>query len=195
MKKKIAVFLDRDGTIIKEVNNLRSLSQLRLIPGAAKGIKTLNNLGVLVIIITNQPVIARGWIKPKDLNHIHNVLLKRLSKKGAKIDAIYYCPHHPEANLKKYRKKCSCRKPNIGLIKKAAKDFPINFKKSFFIGDGTRDILTGKNARLKTILVKTGRHPPTTQKGENGISNISPDFEAKNLLEVSKIIKKLCKPH
>lgn len=185
MKKKIAVFLDRDGVINREVDNLSKIEQLRLLPKSAEAVKIFNNLGILVIIITNQPVIARGWITSKELEEIHRVLLKRLSEKGAKIDAIYYCPHHPNANLKKYRQNCSCRKPKIGLIEKAAKDFPINLKKSIFIGDSTRDILTGKNAGLDTILVKTGF------KGEDGIFDIKPDFEAKNLLEAVKIVKKI----
>lgn len=180
---KRAVFLDRDGVIIKEVDNLRRVSQLRLIPGAAKAIQALNKMGVLVIIITNQPVVARGWITEKELAHIHSILLKRLAKKGAKIDALYYCPHHPEANLKKYRQKCFCRKPNIGLIKKAIKDFSISIKKSFIIGDQTRDILTGKNAGLKTILIKTG------YGGRDGKFNVKPDFEAKNLIKAIEIVK------
>lgn len=184
---KRAVFLDRDGVIIKEVDNLREVSQLRLIPGAVKAIQTLNKMGVLVVIITNQPVVARGWINEKELKYIHQVLLKRLAKKGAKIDAVYYCPHHPEANLKKYRKKCSCRKPNIGLVKKAIKDFSISIKKSFFIGDQTRDILTGKNAGLKTILIKTG------YGGRDGKFNVKADFEAKNLIKAIEIVKNYAK--
>ncbi len=179
-----AVFLDRDGTINKEVNLLRNLKQLKILPKAAEAIRKINQLGFLVVVITNQAVVARGWLTEKGVDEIHAVLIKRLAKKGAKIDAIYYCPHHPEANFKKYRVKCRCRKPNLGMILKAAKKFKINFKKSFMVGDHTRDILTGHRASLKTILVKTG------YAGKDGYHDIKPDFTAKNLFEAVKIIKR-----
>lgn len=182
-----AVFLDRDGTINKEVDVLRDLKQLKILPKAGEAIKAINRLGFLTIIITNQPVIARGWINEKELDRIHAVLIKRLAKKGAKIDAIYYCPHHPNANLKKYRVKCRCRKPNLGMILQAARKFNIDFKKSFMVGDHTRDILTGKKAKLKTILVKTG------YAGKDNYYNVNPDFTVKNLFEAVKIIKKYAK--
>lgn len=180
-----AVFLDRDGVINREVDVLRNLKQLRLLPGAAQAIRQLNKLGFLIIVVTNQPVIARGWLTEKEVGAIHNVLIKRLAQKGAGIDAIYYCPHHPNANLKEYRCNCRCRKPNIGLIKKAVKKFKINVKISFMIGDSTRDILAGKRAGLKTILVETG------YAGKDGKYDVKPDFRIKNLSEAIKIIKKI----
>lgn len=179
-----AVFLDRDGTINKEVDVLRDLKQFKILPRAAEAIKKINQLGFLAIVITNQAVVARGWLTEKEIDHIHAVLIKRLSRKGAKLDAIYYCPHHPKANLKKYRVKCRCRKPNFGMILKAAKKFKINLEKSFMIGDHTRDILTGHRAGLKTILVKTG------YAGKDGHHNVKPDFTAKNLFEAVKIIER-----
>ena len=181
MKK--AVFLDRDGTIIQEKDNLKNVRQLKLLPGAAQAIKTLNKTGFLVIIITNQPVVARGWITENHLKKIHDILLERLQKSGASVDGVYYCPHHPEANLKKYRKKCNCRKPNIGLIKKAARKFSVSLKGSFIVGDSTRDILAGNRAGLKAILVKTG------YAGKDGKYKAKPDFIVKNLKEAVKIIK------
>lgn len=179
-----AVFLDRDGVINREVDVLRNLKQLRLLSGVARAIRELNKLGFLIIVVTNQPVIARGWLTEEEVDAIHNVLIKRLVQKGARIDAIYYCPHHPNANLKKYRRRCQCRKPNIGLIKKAVEKFEINVKISFMIGDSTGDILTGKRAGLQTILVETG------YAGKDGKYNVKPDFVIKNLSEAIKIIKK-----
>ncbi|MEK7181170.1 MAG: HAD-IIIA family hydrolase [Patescibacteria group bacterium] len=180
-----AVFLDRDGTINKEVDILRDLKQLKILPRAAEAIKKINQLGYLAIIITNQPVIARGWLTEKEVDHIHAVLINRLAKKGAKIDAVYYCPHHPNANLKKYRVKCRCRKPDIGMIRKAVKDFKINIKNSFLIGDTLKwDIKAGQKAGLKTILVKT------SYAGKDNYYDIKPDFVVKNLFEAVKIIKK-----
>lgn len=182
MKRK-AVFLDRDGTINVEVDNMRGVEQLRILPYVSDAIKKLNKLGFLVIVVTNQPVIARGWASEKEVEKIHEVLLKRLGKRGAKLDAIYYCPHHPDANLKKYRLRCRCRKPNIGMLVKAIKQYNISKKGSWMIGDNTRDILTGRKAGLKTILVKTG------YAGKDGRYDVKPDFIAKNLSAAVKIIK------
>lgn len=179
-----AVFLDRDGVINREVDNLKSLNQLRLLPQAASAIKKINKRGFLVIIITNQPVVARGWITENELQAIHQVLLSRLAKKGAKIDAIYYCPHHPNANVLIYRKVCADRKPGVGLVKKAAEKFKISLKNSFFIGDSTRDIQTAKNAGLKSILVKTGFG------GKDKKYQVIPDFMADNLPEAVLYILK-----
>lgn len=187
LRTQKAVFIDRDGTINKEVDVLRDLKQLKVLPKTGEAIKELNRLGFLVIVITNQAVVARGWLTEEEIDHIHGVLIERLSKKGAKIDAIYYCPHHPEANLKKYRVKCLCRKPNPGMILKAASEFDINFRKSFMVGDNTKDILAGKKVKVKTILVETG------YGGKDGNHNAKPDFTAKNLFEAVKIIKRLSK--
>lgn len=182
-----AVFLDRDGVINREVDVLRSVKQLKLLPGAARAVEKINKSGFLAVIITNQPVIARGWLTEKEVDAIHAVLIKRLGTKNAKIDGIYYCPHHPNANLKKYRLKCSCRKPGTGLIKKAAKELNINLKKSFMVGDRTPDILAGKRAGLTTILVKTG------YAGKDGKHKVAPDFTADNLMGAANIIKKIAK--
>lgn len=183
MKQK-AVFLDRDGTIIKEVDLLRNISQLRLLPNAGKAIKKINLLGYLVIIITNQPVIARGWVTEQDIDYAHFVLLERLKRAGARVQGVYYCPHHPNANLKKYRIRCACRKPNIGMIKKAFRIFNIDPKKSFIVGDRTEDMLAGKRAGLKSILVKTG------YGGRDKKYPVAADFQAKNLYRAADIIKK-----
>lgn len=182
-----AVFLDRDGVINREVDVLRNIKQLKLLPGAARAVEKINKLGFLAIIITNQPVIARGWLTEKEVDEVHAVLIKRLGQKNAKIDAIYYCPHHPNANLKKYRIKCSCRKPGTGLIKKAVKELKINLKESFMVGDRTADILAGKRVGLKTILVKTG------YAGKDGKHKVKPDFTAINLLKAADVIKKNAK--
>src|SRR5207245_801321 len=108
-----AVFIDRDGTTNVEVDNLRYVSQLEILPGVAEGIRKLRAMGYLIVVITNQPVVARGWITERELQEIHAELLKRLQNEKAKIDKIYYCPHHPNGNLEKYRKVCLCRKPEL----------------------------------------------------------------------------------
>lgn len=155
--KQKAVFLDRDGTINKYVGFLRSPEEFELIDGVAETIKKLNDMGYLVIVITNQPVIARGEVTVDGLNTIHNKMETKLGEKGAYVDAIYYCPHHPhkgyEGEVKELKIDCDCRKPKPGLILQAAKDFNIDLENSWMIGDSEIDVLAGKNAGCKTALV------------------------------------------
>lgn len=180
-----AVFLDRDGTINREVDVLRDLRQLRLLPGAAHAIRRLNRLGLRVIVITNQPVIARGWQDEAGVEEIHRVLSGRLLRRGARLDAIYYCPHHPHADRKEYRVRCRCRKPGTALIARAARDFGIDLSRSFLAGDSTGDILAGKRAGLTTLLVDTGHG------GRDGKHVASPDYRVRNLREAARIIASL----
>lgn len=155
--KQKAIFLDRDGTINKYIGFLRKPEEFELIPGVANTIKQLNDNGYLVIVITNQPVIARGEVTVEELNTIHNKMETLLGKEGAYLDAIYYCPHHPdkgyEGEIKELKIDCDCRKPKPGLILKAAKDFNIDLENSWMIGDSKSDILAGKNAGCKTALI------------------------------------------
>ena len=178
------VFIDRDGTIIRQVELLHKPSQLKIFAGAAKAVAELNKEGYLVIIVTNQPVVARGIIGPRQVDDIHTVLIDRFAKKGARIDAAYFCPHHPMANVKKYRKVCACRKPSPGMILKAAKDWGVDLGKSFLVGDSTQDVQAGNRARVKTILVKTG-HAGKDMWQHAG----RPDFIAKNLAATVRFIK------
>ncbi len=154
--QKAAIFLDRDGTLTKSPDLTWQENQLELANGIAEEIAACNALGIPVIVITNQPVVARGWITEDGVRALHETLNGLLGAYGAYIDAFYFCPHHPEATLPEYRAKCDCRKPEIGLFKKAAESIPIDFKNSFMIGDMTQDILAGKNAGCHTILVKAG---------------------------------------
>jgi len=174
-----AVFLDRDGTINKEVQYLDDAEKLELLPNVAKVIKILNEGGFKVIVITNQSAIARGLLTREKLEEIHNKLSKLLSDEGSKIDAIYYCPHHPDEN-------CECRKPRTGLILKASKEYNISLKDSYMIGDKLVDVETGKNAGCKTILVLTGYGTEEKQKMK---TSCRPDFVARNLCDaVSRFI-------
>jgi len=179
-----AIFLDRDGTINREVNYLSDIKKLRILPGAATAIKQLNRLGFAVIVVTNQGAIAHGLITEKELDRLHAVMVRRLGRSGAVLDGIYYCPHHPKAKLKKYRVICACRKPNLGMIRKAAKEHGIRMKGSFMVGDLTADIVLGKRAGLATILVQTG------YAGKDERYKAKPDFIAKDLMAAVRIIKK-----
>lgn len=160
--KQKAVFLDRDGTINKYVGFLKDINQFELIAGVAEAIKRINALGYLCIVITNQPVIARGEVTVSQLDEIHNKMETLLGLEGAYIDGLYYCPHHPhkgfEGEIPELKFDCECRKPKPGMILKAAKDFNINLSESWMVGDGENDIKAGKNAGCKTCLIGNGEY-------------------------------------
>jgi D,D-heptose 1,7-bisphosphate phosphatase len=166
---------------------VRHPKDLRLLPGAGAAIRAMNRMGYLVVVITNQGAIAKGNMTKEHVERLHGILIRRLGQKGAKIDAIYYCPHHPQGKVKEHAFLCRCRKPNPGMILDAIKKFRIDRKKSFLIGDATGDILAGKRAKLKTILVKTG------YGGRDGKHEARPDATAKNLGAAVKILRKIGK--
>lgn len=155
--KQKAIFLDRDGTINKYVGYLRTPEQFELLEGAGEAIRKINLSGYLAIVVTNQPVIARGEVTVGGLQIIHNKMETLLGKCGAYLDGIYYCPHHPdkgfEGEVKELKIDCECRKPKAGLLLQAAKDFNIDLSQSWMIGDSENDVLAGRNAGCKTALI------------------------------------------
>ncbi|MCX6796255.1 MAG: HAD-IIIA family hydrolase [Candidatus Falkowbacteria bacterium] len=158
--KNPAVFLDRDGVINEEVDHLTSVDNFKLIKNADKAIKKLNENGFYAVVITNQSAIAKGFCSYEDVLNINKKMQTELGKNGARLDRILFCPHHPEKGFpgenKKYKTKCNCRKPKLGMLKKAIKELNIDQKKSYFIGDSTTDALTAKKAGIPFIGVKTG---------------------------------------
>jgi len=161
-RQQRAVFLDRDGTINRHVGFLKNIDDFVLLPGVAEAIRRINQAGYLAIVVTNQPVIARGDISPKELQDIHNKMETLLGREGAYLDAIYYCPHHPDKGYlgerPEYKVHCSCRKPQPGLLLKAAKMFNINLGCSWMVGDGENDIKAGKAAGCRTALIGEGQY-------------------------------------
>ena len=159
-RKQKAIFLDRDGTINKYVGFLRSPDQFALLDGAAEAIKQINHSSYLAIVATNQPVIARGEVTWEGLNTIHRKMHTLLGNEGAYLDAVYICPHHPhsgfEGEIRELKIDCDCRKPKPGMLVKAAKDYNIDLSASWMIGDSENDILAGKAAGCRTILIGTG---------------------------------------
>ncbi|MBN2920589.1 MAG: HAD-IIIA family hydrolase [Lactobacillus sp.] len=155
--KQKAIFLDRDGTINKYVGFLREINQFELLPNVTKAIKKINDSGYLAIVVTNQPVIARGEVTFELLNEIHNKMETLLGNDGAYLDGIYYCPHHPhkgfEGEIPELKMECECRKPKPGMLLEAAKDFNIDLSQSWMIGDSDNDILAGENAGCSTARV------------------------------------------
>ena len=170
--KNRAVFLDRDGVIIKEVNYLRRPEQMRIIPGAAGAIARLRRAGFKVVVVSNQSVIARGHLTRRGLDVIHRLLRRELLRRGARLNAIYYCPHHPRVGL---RVKCGCRKPAIGMLKAAARRFKLDLKACAMVGDMTVDLRTARNAGCAAILVRTGKG------GRDGRYKAKPDAVCRNL--------------
>ena len=154
------IFLDRDGTINKHVGFLKNVDDLELISGVDKAIRKINDSGFLCIVITNQPVVARGDVTFDELEEIHRKLETLLGDSNAYVDDLLYCPHHPdkgyEGEVSNLKIKCNCRKPNIGLIEEAVKRYNIDISKSYFIGDTTTDIECAKRANIKSVLVKSG---------------------------------------
>jgi len=183
MKK--AVFLDRDGVITKDPPHYaHKKEQLSLIPKSAEAIRLLNENGYKVIIVSNQSGIARGYYPEEDTKRFNKELEEELGKNNAHIDAIYYCPHHPTAKLKKYRLKCDCRKPKPGMILRASEEHDVDLTNSFMIGDRKGDVVAGKKAGCKTIHVLTG-------VGKRELSNkeFDADFRSENLYDaVSNVI-------
>ena len=155
--KQKAIFLDRDGTINKYVGYLRTPEQFELLEGVGEAVRKINLSGYLAIVITNQPVIARGEVTADGLQKIHNKMETMLGKEGAYLDGIYYCPHHPDkgfsGEVEELKIVCECRKPKAGLLLQAAKDFNIDLSQSWMIGDSENDVLAGKNAGCKTALI------------------------------------------
>lgn len=155
--KQKAIFLDRDGVINKYVGFLRNIEEFELIDGVAEAVRKINESGYLAIVVTNQPVIARGEVTYRGLQEIHNKMETLLGKEGAYVDAVYFCPHHPdkgfEGEIPELKIECSCRKPKSGMLLKAAKDFNIDLNESWMIGDSQSDITAGKTAGCRTIFI------------------------------------------
>ena len=174
--KQRAIFLDRDGTINKYVGFLIDIEDFELIDGVSEAIRKINESGYLAIVITNQPVIARGEVSYEELNMIHNKMETLLGKEGAYIDGLFFCPHHPhsgyEGEIKELKIECECRKPKPGMLLKAAEKYNIDLSNSWMIGDGENDIKAGKAAGCKTILLGDGNFGQDCRK-ENLLQSVN----------------------
>lgn len=148
-----AVFLDRDGTIIENIGYLRHPQDVRLLPGAADGIRMLNRDGWLVIVVTNQSAIARGLLTVAELEAIHRTIDALLLAEGARVDAWYYCPHHPDGCVKEYATPCECRKPKPGMLVRAAREHNIVLAESWTMGDSVTDVLAGQEAGTRVLHI------------------------------------------
>lgn len=184
MIKRQAVFLDRDGTINEEVGYLDNLEKLRIIPGAFEAVRLLKQAGLLVIVITNQSGIARGFFDEAFVRGIHRHMKRLFREKDAVIDGFYYCPHHPEEGKGQYLQACSCRKPEPGMLIRAAQEMDIDLEHSYIVGDTLKDVEAGQRAGCQGVLVRTGY-------GRNVDSGmVKPDHVAKDILAAAHWILK-----
>jgi D-glycero-D-manno-heptose 1,7-bisphosphate phosphatase len=190
-KEKPVVFLDRDGTINIEKGYLRNLTDLVLISGAAQAIKRLNEAEIVTVLITNQSGAARNYYPESHIQDLHKRLQFLLSQEGAFLDAVYYCPHLPDGIDSQLIKVCNCRKPATGLIDRAYNEIPgLNKEKSFMIGDKEADMGLALNARVRSIIVRTGYGEETLKILK--AQDIQPDFIAADISEgVDWIIQEL----
>lgn len=151
-----AIFLDRDGTLIEEVGFLNHLDRLRLLPRAADAVRRINESGYLALVVTNQSGIARKIFDLPLLERAHDLLHRRLAREGARLDGIYFCPHHPDALDPEFRAVCNCRKPGPGMILRAVEEHSIDPSRSWLIGDSSTDLQAARSAGVRAILVLTG---------------------------------------
>ncbi len=181
-----AVFLDRDGTLIADKDCLRSADGLEILPGVPEAVRLLNHHGWRAVVVTNQPVIAKGWCTEAELQTMHNKLETLLGREHAFLDRIYYCPHHPEQGFPGERPElkidCDCRKPKPGLLRQAARDLNLDLAACWLVGDTTTDLAAARNAGVKGALVRTG------YGGADGKCPAQPDFVADNLLDTVRRI-------
>lgn len=183
---KIAVFLDRDGVIVEDIGDSKN-QKIKILPKVIDGSRLLKKHSLILIEVTNQPGIAKGLLTERDVEMTHQRLNNRLKEKGCPIDAFYYCPHHPtKGTIKKYTRACKCRKPEIGLLTRAAKDFKLNLKECFMIGDFTWDIRAGKKAGCTTMLVKNKQR--TQEEINEIIKESKPDFYCQDFYQAAKTV-------
>lgn len=180
-----AIFLDRDGVIVEDSGYVHRKDQLKLIPGSAEAIKLLNKNNFLVVIVTNQAGVAKGYFTENDVVLFNDLMKEKLREHDAYIDTIYYCPHHPEAKIEKYKINCNCRKPKPGMLEEAERKFDIDLEQSFIIGDRLSDIDTGKCIGCKAIMVLTGY-------GKDEPKNDRIDYIAQNLYDAVEHILTSC---
>jgi D-glycero-D-manno-heptose 1,7-bisphosphate phosphatase len=148
-----AIFLDRDGTIIREVDYLCAVEQVEVLPGVTQALRLLRERGFKLVMVTNQSVIARGGLSEAGLSEIHAALSARLSADGASLDAIYYCPHHPTEGIGEFLVSCDCRKPNTGMIDRAAHDLDLDPGRSYVVGDQMTDVELARKVGAGAILI------------------------------------------
>ncbi|MBN2310510.1 MAG: D-glycero-beta-D-manno-heptose 1,7-bisphosphate 7-phosphatase [Candidatus Hydrogenedentes bacterium] len=177
----LTVFLDRDGVINLKKDYLHEIEEFEFFEGAPEAIRRLNDAGALVLVVTNQAGVARGYYAESAVHALHDHIQRELGRSGAHIDRFYYCPHHPEGVVPEYRKPCECRKPRPGMFLRAVADFGLAADRRFVIGDRYLDLIAGAAAGCATVLVRTG-YGQETAEDDSGAS-VEPDYVASSLAD------------
>jgi len=185
--KRPAVFIDRDGTISDEVGYVNHPSRFRLLEHSTEALRLLNDAGWLAILVTNQAGVARGYFSEAMVQEVHANLSAVLEKEGARLDAIYYCAHHPSVGEPPYRLDCDCRKPRPGLINRAAVEWKVDLANSWMVGDRFSDVELARNAGVHSALVLTG-YGRGEWEHQRSSWTMEPEIVADNLLEAVKLI-------
>lgn len=185
--KQRAVFLDRDGTISEEVGYVNHPSRYRVFPYSAEAVRLLNDAGWLAILVTNQAGVARGYFTEDMVGTVHDLLKQELARKGARLDAIYYCAHHPSVGEPPYRFACDCRKPQPGLIRRAAEEYAIDLERSWMVGDRYSDIEMAHNAGVRSAFVLSG-YGRGEWEYQRAVWTKQPDLVAEDLLAAVQTI-------
>jgi D-glycero-D-manno-heptose 1,7-bisphosphate phosphatase len=162
-RRRPAVFVDRDGTLNREVHYLARVCDLRLLPGAADGVRRLGRAGFAVVIVTNQSGVARGRMTLPTARELNAELVRRLARRGAAVAGVYLCPHHPTEGHAPLRRRCACRKPRAGMVRQAARDLALDLRRSYCVGDGAVDLGLAAAVRVPGVLVLTGHGRATRQ--------------------------------
>jgi len=187
-----AVFIDRDGTISEEVGYVNHVSRYRVFPFAAEAVRALNDAGWLAVLVTNQAGVARGYFREELIGQVHGLLAAELERGGARLDAVYYCPHHPTVGEPPYRLDCDCRKPKPGLILRAAEELGLDPARCWMVGDRYSDTELARNAGVRSAFVLTGYGRGELEHQSQAWRH-RPDLVAENLLEaVRKILSTEC---
>ncbi|GAB7140072.1 D-glycero-beta-D-manno-heptose 1,7-bisphosphate 7-phosphatase [Deferribacterales bacterium RsTz2092] len=185
--KKPVVFIDRDGTINVDGGYINHADNFILYPFAAQAIRMLNTHGYLAVVVTNQSGIAKGFYTEEVMHELHGEMKTRLARGGARVDAIYYCPHDPDAKIEQYRMVCRCRKPDTGMLEQAIAELPIDTTRMTMVGDKYGDIQTGFKMNCRTIMLNTGYGAGEYRLKSSGWAR-QPDYRAENLLEAIGIV-------
>jgi D-glycero-D-manno-heptose 1,7-bisphosphate phosphatase len=185
--KTAAVFLDRDGTLNEEGGYLNHVDRFKLIEGAAEAVALLNSHGLKTVVVTNQSGVAHGYYPETHLARLHDKMQRLLWESGAQLDAIYYCPHHPTVGEPPYLQECDCRKPGLGMIRRAAEELSVDPKNSYMVGDKISDIEFGRKAGCTSILVLTGYGKGELEYNRHKL-NGEPDYIAEDILDAAKWI-------
>ncbi|HEV2764934.1 MAG TPA: HAD family hydrolase [Pyrinomonadaceae bacterium] len=182
-----AVFIDRDGTISEEVGYVNHPTRYRVFPYAAQAVRLLNERGWLAVLVTNQAGVARGYFAEEMVGVVHNLLASELERGGARLDAVYYCPHHPSVGEPPYRIDCDCRKPRPGLVRRAAEELGVDLARSWMVGDRYGDIELARNAGLRSCFVLSG-YGRGEWEYQRAAWRHQPDMVAEDLLDAARRI-------